>query len=70
MAILRGFPPSNTISPGPRIATECEDCKQTSYFVYGRNSSGSDSAPQLDSNERWIQLCNKCADNRKEKASL
>ena len=33
MAILKGFPPSNTISPGPRIA--CEKCKTVPCYCEG-----------------------------------
>ena len=62
MAILKGFPPSNKISPTIRIPMACVDCKDVGYHA-SYNADGGINLPM--DNSQWVYLCEDCARYRR-----
>ncbi len=67
MAILRGFPPSNTISPTTHVYV-CHDCGSGDYELKWRFPNGDLLGFVLpwDWPQNVINICNSCAKERQE----
>ena len=64
MAILKGFPPSNTISPGPKLPTQCKKCGIEEYgqkYIHEKISENED---------RFYFLCMTCVNKSQEQKQL
>jgi len=68
MAILHGFPPSNTIMVGARLVP-CEDCSTVAYCGHGMqflsSNSSHDGQEIFKKTETNIYLCDTCLCKRK-----